>query len=480
MSPVLNHILSFLFVLIIIGVLLIIITDERDAGKKISWILVIVFIPVVGIFLYIMVGFDIRRAREFNTRRRDFLQFFHGRADTGTKRILFGDSAALKVKERYHDLIRLLSKSNGTSVTDNNNIEIITSGKRKFEALTQDILNARHHIHVEYFLFKKDKGSQIIKKLLMQKAREGVKVRFIYENIANINIRPKYFKEMRKAGVEVVSFTDPKFSIFRLSALLNYRNHRKIVVIDGTIGYTGGMNISDDYFIRWRDTHMRITGNAVASLQYSFINTFLDSGGKIEDNLAPYFPEQEKRPGNDILMQIVPDQPDDKWPILQMGTVWTVGHAKDYIYIQTPYFVPPEPLLMALKSAALRGTDVRLMLPQKPDSIYMGPANRAYYRECLEAGIRIYEWTGTFIHSKTIVSDDYLSVIGSANMDFRSLEINYEVNSFIYSKDIALANKAIFFRDMEKCREVTLSRWNRRPWYSKIGQHIMQIFAPLL
>lgn len=480
MPPVLNHIVSFLLLLIIIGSLLVIITDERDSGKKISWILVIVFIPVVGIILYIMFGFDIRRSREYNTRKRDFLKFFHSRSDAGTRQMLFGNYAAKKVRQEYQELITLLSKSNGTSVTDNNSIEIITSGKRKFEALTQDILNAKHHIHVEYFLFKKDRGSKMIKQLLMQKAKEGVKVRFIYENIANINIRPKYYKEMRKAGVEVVSFTDPKFSIFRLSALLNYRNHRKIVVIDGKVGYTGGMNISDDYFIRWRDTHMRITGNAVASLQYSFINTFINAGGKIEEGLKPYFPEQKKRAGNDILMQIVPDQPDDRWPILQMGTIWTVEHSRNYIYIQTPYFVPPEPLLMALKAAALKGTDVRLMLPQKPDSIYMGPANRAYYKECLEAGIRIYEWTGTFIHSKTIVSDDYLSVIGSANMDFRSLEINYEVNSFIYSKDIALANKAIFFKDMEKCREVTLRQWNQRPWYSKMGQHIMQLFAPLL
>lgn len=480
MPPVLNHIVSFLLLLIIIGSLLVIITDERDSGKKISWILVIVFIPVVGIILYIMFGFDIRRSREYNTRKRDFLKFFHSRSDAGTRQMLFGNYAAKKVRQEYQELITLLSKSNGTSVTDNNSIEIITSGKRKFEALTQDILNAKHHIHVEYFLFKKDKGSKMIKQLLMQKAKEGVKVRFIYENIANINIRPKYYKEMRKAGVEVVSFTDPKFSIFRLSALLNYRNHRKIVVIDGKVGYTGGMNISDDYFIRWRDTHMRITGNAVASLQYSFINTFVNAGGKIEEGLGPYFPEQEKRAGNDILMQIVPDEPADRWPILQMGTVWTVEHSRSYIYIQTPYFVPPEPLLMALKTAALKGTDVRLMLPQKPDSIYMGPANRAYYKECLEAGIRIYEWTGTFIHSKTIVSDDYLSVIGSANMDFRSLEINYEVNSFIYSKDIALANKAIFFKDMEKCMEVTLRQWNQRPWYSKMGQHIMQLFAPLL
>lgn len=480
MTTLPNHLLSFLFVLIIIGTILVVITDERDSGKKIAWILVISFLPVVGIVLYIMFGFDIRRTRLFNTRRRNFLRFFHSRADGSIRHVLFGDDAFNRVRPEYQELARLLSKSNGTSVTANNDIEIITSGKRKFEALTQDIRNARHHIHVEYFLFKKDKSSRLIKKLLMQKVREGVKVRFIYENIANINIRPHYFKEMKKAGVEVVSFTDPKFSILRLSALLNYRDHRKIVVIDGKIGYTGGMNISEDYFMRWRDTHIRITGNAVSSLQYSFMTSFINSGGKIDGPLTEYFPQQAKFPGNDILMQIVPDEPDDKWPILQMATVWAVEHAKDYIYIQTPYFVPPESLLMALKTAALKGTDVRLMLPQKPDSVYMGPANRSYYNECLEAGIRIYEWTGTFIHSKTIVSDDYLSVIGSANMDFRSLEINYEVNSYIYSKDIALANKSIFMRDMQQCREITLRQWKSRPWYSKLGQSIMQLFAPLL
>ena len=480
MFETLNPVWSILFLLIIIGMLLVVITDERDSGKKIAWILIIVLLPIVGITLYIMLGFDIRRTRLFNTRRSDFLKFFHTRADMRTRRLLYGDTAFNKVKEEYRELATLLSKSNGTSVTDNNGIEIITSGKRKFEALTEDIRNARHHIHVEYFLFKKDKGSKMIKKLLMQKAREGVKVRFIYENIANINIRPRYFKEMKKAGVDVVSFTDPKFSILRLSALLNYRDHRKIVVIDGKIGYTGGMNISDDYFIRWRDTHMRITGNAVSSLQYSFMTSFINSGGRMDDDFSEYFPVHMKQPGNDILMQIAPDEPDDKWPILQMAAVWAVEHAKDYIYIQTPYFVPPEPLILALKTAALKGTDVRLMLPQKPDSVYMGPANRSYYKECLEAGIRIYEWTGTFIHSKTIVADDYLSVIGSANMDFRSLEINYEVNSYIYSKDIALANKAIFFRDMKQCREITLRQWKQRPLHSKLGQSIMQLFAPIL
>ena len=197
MTTLPNHLLSFLFVLIIIGTILVVITDERDSGKKIAWILVISFLPVVGIVLYIMFGFDIRRTRLFNTRRRNFLRFFHSRADGSIRHVLFGDDAFNRVRPEYQELARLLSKSNGTSVTANNDIEIITSGKRKFEALTQDIRNARHHIHVEYFLFKKDKSSRLIKKLLMQKAREGVKVRFIYENIANINIRPHYFKEMK-------------------------------------------------------------------------------------------------------------------------------------------------------------------------------------------------------------------------------------------------------------------------------------------
>ena len=333
---------------------------------------------------------------------------------------------------------------------------------------------------MEYFYFKKDDGSKRIKELLMQKAREGVKVRFIYENIANIKISARYYYEMKKAGVEVVKFTNPKFSIFRLSAQLNYRDHRKLVVIDGNIGYTGGMNISDDYFLRWRDTHLRITGNAVSSLQYSFMNSFITSGGRIDEDFSPYFPEHEAFEEGDRLVQIVPDEPDYQWPVLHMGAVWTVQHASKYLYIQTPYFVPPEPLLLALKSTALKGVDVRIMIPAKADLFFMGPANRSYFKECLEAGIKIYEKTGRFIHSKTIVSDDYLSIIGSANMDYRSLELNYEINTYIYDENMATINREIFLKDQEQCRQIVLEEWNRRPWYRKTIQAIMKLFSPLL
>lgn len=480
MLNILTSIWSILLILLICGTVLVIMSSNSDSGKKVSWILVIALLPVLGIILYIVFGLDMRDPEYYLRKHKVFFDTFEKNADRRTRHLLFGKETEMKIREGYRELARLLSVGNGTTVCEDNRIEVITSGKRKFDALAKDILNAKHHIHMEYFYFKKDDGSKRIKELLMQKAREGVKVRFIYENIANIKISARYYYEMKKAGVEVVKFTNPKFSIFRLSAQLNYRDHRKLVVIDGNIGYTGGMNISDDYFLRWRDTHLRITGNAVSSLQYSFMNSFITSGGRIDEDFSPYFPEHEAFEEGDRLVQIVPDEPDYQWPVLHMGAVWTVQHASKYLYIQTPYFVPPEPLLLALKSTALKGVDVRIMIPAKADLFFMGPANRSYFKECLEAGIKIYEKTGRFIHSKTIVSDDYLSIIGSANMDYRSLELNYEINTYIYDENMATINREIFLKDQEQCRQIVLEEWNRRPWYRKTIQAIMKLFSPLL
>jgi len=187
-----------------------------------------------------------------------------------------------------------------------------------------------------------------------------------------------------------------------------------------------------------------------------------------------------KLTGKDKLVQIVPDEPDSQWPIIQMGAVWAIQHAKDYFYIQTPYFVPPESVLMALKSAALSGIDVRIMVPKKADLFFMGPANKSFFSECLKAGIRIFERTGSFIHSKTFVSDNYISEIGSANMDFRSFNLDYELNAYIFDEGTALTNKQIFINDLESCKEVTLEKWESRPWYKKLLQRILRLFAPLL
>ncbi len=470
-----------ILVLLIIGTILVILADEdEDSGKKIAWIIVIVLLPVVGILFYVIFGLNPRRNTRHDEYSRMFREAFADYSGTKPYMELFGGKNREKIREAYRELSQLLSRSNGTTVTGCNNVEIITSGKRKFEALVNDLENARSHIHMEYFYFRKDDGSRKIKEILMRKAREGVKVRFIHENIANIDISPRYYNEMKKAGVEVVKFTNARFSLLRLSARLNYRDHRKIVVIDGKIGYTGGMNIGDDYFLRWRDTHMRITGNAVYALQYSFLYSFCTSGGRIPEDFPGLFPVQDSGQKRNELVQIVPDQPEDKWPVLHMGAVWTVQHSSRYVYIQTPYFVPPEPLLQALKSSALKGADVRVMIPRKADLPYMNLANKSYYNACLEAGIRIFEKKGNFIHSKTIVSDDYLSVIGSANMDYRSLELNYEINAYIFNEETAVRNREIFLADLGECDEVTLEEWRRRPWYLKLGQAVIRLFAPLL
>ena len=470
-----------LLVFCIAGTVLVILSDDDgDSGKKVSWIIIVSLLPVIGILSYIVFGLNPRRTSKYAEYSRRLHEAFRETADSRSYRRLFGEENREKIREGYRELSVLLSHSNGTTVTDNNTVEIITSGRRKFEALVEDLENARNHIHMEYFYFRKDSGSKRIKEILMRKAREGVKVRFIHENIANIDISPRYYNEMKKAGVEVVMFTRPRINLLRFSARLNYRDHRKIVVIDGKIGYTGGMNIGNDYFLKWRDTHTRITGNAVYALQYSFLYSFLTSGGLVPDSFRELFPETGAGQKRNELVQIVPDQPVDRWPVIQMGTVWTVQHARRYIYIQTPYFVPPEPLLHALKSSALKGADVRIMIPRKADLPYMNLANKSYYTECLEAGIRIFEKKGSFIHSKTIVTDDYLSVIGSANMDYRSLELNYEINAYIFNEETAVKNREIFLEDMGECEEIVLERWKRRPWYLKLAQEVVRLFAPLL
>ena len=552
----LQTIVTILYVLLILTVVVVILVDNGDSGRKFAWLLIIAAIPLFGILLYFMFGINYRHHWIFNRRHQKYKDIFEKETNEDLNRILFGHDTEALVREDFRPLAEMMGRGAYPSVTAGNDVEIITEGKRKFELLSQDILQARESIHMEYFHFGNDKGSRAIKELLMQKAREGVKVRFINENIANFPISSKYYDDMREAGVEVVRFTNPRAHLFDLVTTLNYRNHRKIVVIDGKIGYTGGMNINDHYFEHWRDTHMRLTGKAVASLQYAFMDSWLTGGGTIDRPMLEYYPMAKELPssattsggstaslrsapplatlrsapvpplnvprvavvspsrvvadgrpndsehsdsgslrgtplspprgcrGVDVLrsklMQIVPDEPDLPLPMLLYSYEWAITHAKKYIWFQTPYFVPPEPVLDAMKIAALTGVDIRLMLPEVADNFITRPANRAYYEEILGAGVRIFLRQGEFIHSKTFVCDDYLSSIGSANMDARSFGINYEINTYIYDEEAALMNKAIFEKDLEKCRELTLEEWSRRPWYKRLLESVIRLFAPLL
>lgn len=278
----LQWILTVLYILLILSVFTIILVDRGDSGRKFAWLLVIAVLPVVGLVLYLMFGINYRHHWIFNRRHQRYRDIFEAGTTPELNRILFGHDNESAIREEFRPLAKLLGAESYPSVTSGNDVEIITSGQRKFDLLREDILAAKDSIHIEYFHFGNDKGSKAIKRLLMQKAREGVKVRFLYENIANFPIASAYYNNMRKAGVEVVKFTNPRMHVLDLATKLNYRNHRKIVVIDGKIGYTGGMNINDHYFRQWRDTHMRLTGDAVAVLQYTFLDSWLTGGGTID------------------------------------------------------------------------------------------------------------------------------------------------------------------------------------------------------
>ena len=282
---------------------------------------------------------------------------------------------------------------------------------------------------------------------------------------------------MKKSGVKITSLMDAKF--VKLGERLNYRNHRKVIVIDGITSYIGGMNISNNYFVnpKWRDTHLRIQGQGALGLQACFLIDWYSSGEPFLDD-KNYFPETKEYTQN--LMQIATGGPYNLHYNLLHATINIIIGAKKYIYMQTPYFLPNEPLFQALQVAALSGIDVRLMVSGKSDSSYVDPASRSYYADLLEAGMKIYELQDKFIHAKTLVTDDMLSVIGSANLDFRSFETNFEINCYLYDSHIARHNKEIFLQDMEQCKEIYYEEWIKRPKWKKFFESVMRLFAPLM
>lgn len=474
-NSIIRLILVGMYFLLLVSSIIVVITGNRNPTKTLAWLLILVFLPVAGLVLYYIFGQDGRRQRKQKITYEEFSEQAFRSMGIEHDKWMYAKQRE-KVRDDYVMLVNLLLKSNDSVVWYGSDVEIITSGKRKFEALLEDLENSAHHIHMEYFYFKKDEMGRKIKEVLMKKAAEGVEVRFIYENIANISVPPRFYNEMKKAGVRIVPFFKGNLSWVRRN--LNYRDHRKIVVIDGKIGYTGGMNIGNEYYDGWRDTHLRIRGQAVFGLQSSFLYEWYSSGGDPVSDFKPYFPPCLNYSQN--LMQIAPESPASEWPYLLMATVDIVVEAKEYVYIQTPYYMPSDSLFQALQAAALAGVDVRIMVSRKSDFVFMDYATQSFYEDSLKAGIRIYEAQDTFIHAKMMVSDDYISVIGSANMDSRSLELSFEINCFSYDEELALRCKDIFFDDLRNCREVMSEEWRERPWWRKLFESVMRLLSPLL
>ena len=439
--------------------------------------LIIILLSLFGVavLLWLVFGINWRSSRNYERKHHRLHARMQAEATEALQRLLFSNSLTMRIEQRFRPLAMLLAKDGRPSVAASE-VEIITSGRRKHDLLIGDILNAKESIHMEYFHFGIDKSSRQIRRMLMAKARQGVKVRFINENIANWPIPNIYFNSMRKAGVEVVNFSR-SWSLLRFLMTLSYRDHRKIVVIDNRIGYTGGMNINDHYFYQWRDTHLRLTGEAVASLQYAFLDTWLAAGGQLNSAVNSFFFHLDKPScGQSLgtLTQVTPDDPTSPEPVLLTAYEWILNHAQKYVWFQSPYIAPPPSLISAMRNAAQRGVDVRVMVPEHCDTAIMRPINKSYYAELTEAGVQLHVRSGEFIHSKTIVCDDYLSCVGSANLDYRSFGIDYEINTFFYNREVALRQKQLFENDLPICRLVVAAEARPTPW-----QRLMRHLAPI-
>ncbi|MCG1009358.1 cardiolipin synthase [Salinicoccus sp. ID82-1] len=475
-----NTVSNIALIINIILAVVMIVFEDKKASSIWAWLMVLFFIPVIGFFLYLLLG------------RSTGQQKWSDSDDLPSKNLIekqkaqFNDDKLFtpgSVPERFNALIGMLMRNDDSVFSKNNSVRMFTAGEDKFEALFDDIDSAEHHIHMEYYIMRDDQLGRRLRDILTRKAEEGVKVRFLYDGIGSRKIGKKFFSELRKHGGETKSFSSVVSALMRFR--LNFRNHRKLVVIDGAIGYTGGYNVGDEYLGRsskfgfWRDTHLRMEGQSVHLLQERFISDWNKYG---RDDSIPfedqYFPPPG--PGGDMPLQIVSSGPDSEGGEIMHGFIKAIQEAEDYIYIQSPYFIPSSGILASLRVAALSGIDVSIMIPNKPDHPFVYPTTFSFSAEMMKAGAKIHIYDNGFLHAKTMVIDDKISTVGTANVDIRSSELNFEMNTFIYSEDFAAEMKSTFEADMEQSRQLTREMYESRSYYQKFKEHASRLLSPLL
>lgn len=475
------QIFSLVFLITSVPVAVVIILEKRSPFKTISWLLILILFPVIGIGFYLFFGQEYRKRKLFSRKGIKIL----GELRRLTNRQLreFNEphvNVDPEVLEKKN-IIRLLLNNSDALLTTGNQLKILLNGKETFKAIFDAIKNAKHHIHLEYYIFANDDIGNKMKDLLIAKSCEGVEVRVIIDDVGSWGLKRKFLSELRKNGVKIYPFMEVRFP--RLTSRVNFRNHRKIVIVDGKIGFTGGINIADRYIHGlpklgpWRDTHLQITGDAVDGLQVIFA---ADWYFVTKENLSgdAYFPPLKETAGTPV--QISASGPDSDWENIGMAFFAAIGNAKKLIYISTPYMMPPSYISLALKTAALSDIDVRIIIPGVSDAIIPKWCSLSYVEKLLEAGVRIYTYQAGFIHSKTIIVDDILSSIGTTNLDFRSIETNFEVNAFIYEREFTQEMKKQFRADLRNSREIKLAEWRLRPWHHKFRESLAHIISPMM
>lgn len=468
-----------IFAVIAIGF---IIHDKRDPVKALAWITVIALVPIAGIILYILFGRNHRKEKIFNLKEIKDLQQFE---QISREQIAYISNPGMLQRPcvvRNRDTITLLLNNNKAPLTLNNRIKVLNNGKETFAAITESLRAATSSINMEYYIFENDRIGGRISKILMDKARAGVEVRFIYDDVGSWGLSPKFVREMSKAGIKVRCFQPVVFPW--LTNKINYRNHRKIIVVDGLIAFTGGINIADRYMVRrgkngmWRDTHLKLEGESVGMLQTIFATDWYFLNKKETLSSEKFFPRT--RITQESPVQIASSGPDSDWAAIMQAFFSAITHARKHIYISSPYFLPNQAILTALKVAALSGIDVRVMIPSRSDSKIVYWATRSYISELMEAGIKVYFYRKGFNHSKVIMIDSQFSSVGTANMDVRSFEDNFEVSAIMYDPKIAVELEQYFLEDLKCSTLVTPEEWDKRSNLHGIYESFARLLSPLL
>lgn len=467
-----SSVFIILYILLIASAVIVVVLENGDPVMSHAWILTVICLPGVGLLLYFLIGKNHRKSRIITPEELAMLTTH-----------LTPDAQPLG-QEKYQKLYTIMRRANYAPLLHSYDTRIYTDFAHMYDDMLADIRQARQHVHIQFFKIEDDPVGRELGDLLIQKASEGVEVRLIYDAAANLHVDRRFYKRLKQGGVEVCSFLKVWDSLF--SRDLNCRNHRKVVVIDGTVGYTGGMNIAERYRKGihsgiWRDTHLRITGPAVGELQVAFLADWRFCTHTLFDR--PHFFPLHSRPEGavPVLTQIVTSGPMDEWNTVMQGMIQVIAQSRHYLYLQSPYFMPTQPVLVALRNAALGGVDVRLMLPERGDKgILVQWGSHSYLEEAMRAGVKVYFYTRGYLHAKTLVCDDDFVTIGSTNLDVRSFEQDFEVNAFIYDPTLAQQQRDIFLRDMDDCRAVDPKEWALRPRRQRLAESVARLFVPLL
>lgn len=472
-----HWIFLLIYIMVIVSIIVTILMDNRQPAKTMAWVMVLLFVPVAGIILYIFFGQNTRKMRFISQRSLDQL--------SKRQMLEFVEQRELRMPDKFQSLVRLFTNQSLALPFKDNEAEFYTDGYQFFPALLQSISRARHHIHLETYIFDDDPLGRLVADALIQKAKEGVEIRVIYDDVGCWRVPSAFFERMKKAGIDICAFMPVKFPAF--TSKVNYRNHRKVCVIDGIEGFTGGMNIALRYVkgmrngtLPWRDTHMRLRGSIVYALQRAFLVDWYFVDRTLVTN-RKYYPPMPWKISNDCLAQMVTSSPIAPWPDIMQGYVRILLEAKNYVYMESPYFLPTEPVLFAMRTAALAGVDVRLMVPRHSDSHLLEWASLSYVVETLAAGVKIKLYEGGFNHSKLLVADDEVSTCGSTNIDFRSFENNFESNVFFYDRQMALRIKELYMADEAQSIDFNdVDTLRHRPYLHRLTESLFRLLAPLL